>query len=80
MLKPFTAIAVVLLGLIAFGHLLRVLAGWTLVIGAIVVPMWPSVLAVLVFGGLAIMLWREARRATVRDILEAVQRLGTDKT
>ena len=80
MLKPFTAIAVVLLALIAFGHLLRVLAGWELVIGAIFVPMWPSVLAVLVFGGLAIMLGREARRATVRDILEAVQRLGTDKT
>jgi hypothetical protein len=47
MMKPFTAIAVVLLALIAFGHLLRVLAGWELVIGAIVFPMWPSVLAVL---------------------------------
>ncbi len=75
MMKPFTALAVVLLALIAFGHLLRVLAGWELVIGAAVVPMWPSVLVLLVFGGLAIMLWREARRTAVRDILEAVQQL-----
>lgn len=75
MMKPFTSITLVLLAFIAFGHLLRVLAGWELVIGAIVVPMWPSVIAFLGFGGLAIMLWREARRGTVQDIVEAVGRL-----
>jgi membrane protein implicated in regulation of membrane protease activity len=75
MMKPFTAVAVVLLAFIALGHLLRVLAGWELVIGAVVVSMWPSVLAFLAFGGLAIMLWREARRDTVRDIVEAVEQL-----
>lgn len=75
MMKPYTAIAVVLLALIALGHLMRVLAGWELVIGAVVVPMWPSVFVFLVFAGLAIMLWREARRGTVSEIIEAVQRL-----
>ncbi len=75
MLRPSSAIAVVLLALIALGHLLRVLAGWELVIGGIVVPLWPSVVVFLVFGGLAIMLWREAKRAAVQDILEAVQEL-----
>jgi hypothetical protein len=75
MMKPFTSIAVVLFGLIAFGHLLRVLAGWQLVIGATVVPMWPSILVFLALGGLAIMLWREARRGTVQDILAAVGQL-----
>jgi len=79
MIKPFTAIAVVLVALIAFGHLLRVLAGWELVIGAAVIPMWPSVLVFLVFGGLAIMVWRESRRGMVQDILEAVDRLKADK-
>ncbi len=75
-MKPITAISVVLFALMAFGHLLRVLAGWELVIGATIIPMWPSVLVFLVFGGLAIMLWREAKRATVSDILEAVERLN----
>ncbi len=39
MMKPFTALAVVLLALIAFGHLLRVLAGWELVIAQRACPL-----------------------------------------
>jgi hypothetical protein len=38
------------------------------------------VLVFLVFGGVAIMLWREAKRGMVQDILEAVERLKADKT
>jgi membrane protein implicated in regulation of membrane protease activity len=79
MMKPFTSIAVFLFALMAFGHLLRVLAGWQLVIGVTVVPMWPSVVVFLVFGGLAIMLWREARRGTVQDILAAVGQLKAEQ-
>ena len=75
MLKPFTDMAVVLLSLMALGHLMRVLAGWELIINTTVVPMWPSVLVFLVLGGLAIMLWRESRRAAAQDILKAVERL-----
>ncbi len=78
-MKPITAISVVLFALMAFGHLLRVLAGWELVIGATIIPMWPSVLVFLVFGGVAIMLWREAKRGMVQDILEAVERLKANK-
>ena len=74
-MKPFTAISVFLLALIAVGHLLRVLAGWELVIGATIMPMWLSVPVFLVFGGVAIMLWREAKRGMVQDILEAVEQL-----
>ncbi|MCK5412461.1 MAG: hypothetical protein V3W35_09000 [Gemmatimonadota bacterium] len=74
-MKPFTSLSVFLLALIAFGHLLRVLTRWEIIINATVIPMWPSVLVFLVFGGLAVMLWREAKRATVGDILEAVERL-----
>jgi hypothetical protein len=79
-MKPFTAISAVLLALIAVGHLLRVLVGWELVIVATVIPMWPSVLVFLAFGGVAIMLWREAKRGMVQDILEAVERLKANKT
>ncbi len=61
-MKPFTSVSVVLFALIAFGHLLRVLTGWEILINATIIPMWPSVLVFLVFGGLAIMLWREVNR------------------
>jgi choline-glycine betaine transporter len=79
-MRPITAISVVLFALMALGHLLRALAGWELVIGATVIPMWPSVLVFLVFGGVAIMLWREAKRGMAQDILEAVERLKVSKT
>ncbi len=79
-MKPITSISVVLFALMAFGHLLRVLAGWEILINATVIPMWPSVLVFLVFGGVAIMLWREAKRGMVQDILEAVERLKANNT
>ena len=79
-MKPITAISVVLFALMAFGHLLRVLAGWELLINATIIPMWPSVLVFLVFGGVAIMLWREAKRGMMQDILEAVERLKANNT
>jgi hypothetical protein len=74
-MKLYTSISVCLLALIALGHLIRVLAGWEIVIHGAVIPMWPSVLVVFVFGGLAIMLWREAKRDAIEDILEVVERL-----
>ncbi len=61
-MKPFTVITVVFLSLIAFGHLIRVLLGWSIVVQGLVIPMWPSVLVFVLFGGLAVMLWREANR------------------
>jgi hypothetical protein len=39
--------------LIAVGHLLRVVLGATLVVEGTAIPMWPSVLAVIVMGYLA---------------------------
>jgi hypothetical protein len=59
-MRPFTSISVVLLALIAIGHLLRVPAGWEIIVNGILIPMWPSVLVFLVFGLLALMLRREA--------------------
>jgi hypothetical protein len=74
-MKPFSAISVVLFALMAFGHLLRALAGWEIIIGATIIPLWPSVLVFLVFGVVAVMLWREAKQGVAEDILEAVERL-----
>lgn len=62
-MKPATAIGTFLLALIAFGHLLRVLLGWSLVIQDRIIPMWPSVVVFLVFGVLPVMIYREATRS-----------------
>lgn len=61
-MKPFTTIAVFVLAIVAFAHLLRAIAGWEIVISGVVLPMWPSVLAFVFAGGLAIGLRREAKR------------------
>ena len=58
-MKPITTIAAVLLGLIALVHLLRLVFGWGLVINETLVPMWVSVVVLLVFALVAVMLWRE---------------------
>lgn len=61
-MKPFTMTAMIFLALIAFGHLLRAIMGWEIMVNAIPFPIWPSVLVFLVFGALALGLWREASR------------------
>ncbi len=61
-MKPATTLGVFFLALIAFGHLLRVLIGWNLIIADTVVPMWPSVLVIVVFGALSVMICRESKQ------------------
>ena len=59
-MKPATTFGVFLLALIAFGHLLRVLSGWAVMIDDKAIPMWPSVLVIILFGALSVMIWRES--------------------
>ncbi len=61
-MKPATTLGVFFLALIAFGHLLRVLIGWNLIIADTDIPMWPSVLVVVVFGTLSVMICREHKQ------------------
>jgi hypothetical protein len=58
-MKPCTAIAVAFLALIAVVHLLRLFAGWEIVVVGFVVPVWWSAFGLVVAGGLALMVWRE---------------------
>ena len=60
-MRPFTTIAVFVFALVALVHLLRVFAGWEVVVAGIVIPMWLSWIGVLFAGGLAVMVWRENR-------------------
>lgn len=58
-MKPATKIAVVVLGLVALGHALRLVFGVEATIGLWVVPMWVSFIGVLLPGGLAYYVIRE---------------------
>jgi hypothetical protein len=60
--KPFTKIAVAVFSLIALLQLLRVVSGWEVTVNGITIPIWASVIAFLVAGILAVMVWREASR------------------
>ncbi len=60
-MKPFTSIAIVIFSLVAVLHVLRLIFGWQAVIDGLVIPMWASVVGLIIACGLAIMLWRESR-------------------
>jgi hypothetical protein len=60
-MKPFTTATLVILALVAIGHALRLLLGWSVTVDGADVPMWPSVVALVVTAGLAVGLWRETR-------------------
>jgi len=61
-MKPFTTLAVVLLALIALVHLYRVVRGLEVVVAGTTIPIWVSIVGLVVAGGLSFMVWREARR------------------
>ena len=61
-MKPFATLAVFFLGLLSALQLVRFLLGWEVLVNGVAIPLWASAIACIVAGGLAIMLWREARR------------------
>lgn len=61
-MKPITSIAFLFLVLIAAGHLVRAVGGWTVTVDAATVPVWVSAVASPLFAVLAVGVWREARR------------------
>ncbi len=61
MKKPFTIIAIGVFAMVATLHVLRLLFGWEATFRGNIVPMWVSVVGVVIAGGLAFMVWRESR-------------------
>lgn len=62
--KTFDLVAGVFFLLIAVGHLLRVLFGWSVNVGGLTVPMWASWLALVVIGYLAFVGLRASRASS----------------
>lgn len=61
--NTFSLTAGIVFLLIAAGHLLRVVLGATFVVAGVAVPMWASVLAVIVMGYLSFQGFRLGRKA-----------------
>jgi hypothetical protein len=62
-MKPATTISMLVLAMVAVGHLLRLVLGVEIRVGGILIPLWVSVIACVVPAGLAVALWRENRDA-----------------
>jgi hypothetical protein len=61
MKKQASLVAAILLWLISLAQLLRVLFRVEVTAGGVNIPVWVSILAVVVLGALGIWLWRERR-------------------
>lgn len=61
-MKPFTTLAALIFGLIALAHLYRLVKGFDVIVGSHVLPQWLSAVGLVIGAGMALMLWREARR------------------
>jgi hypothetical protein len=57
-------VASVVFGLMAIAQLLRLLISPEVLVAGYSMPLWPSVLALIVFGGLSLWMWKLARAPT----------------
>lgn len=61
-MRPIPLLVVLFLFLLASLQLTRVVLGWEVLVNGTPVPIWTSGIACVVAGGLALLLWRDARR------------------
>ena len=59
--KPFTRIASIVFALVCLGHLTRISFDWQVTVQGVSIPMWVSVVGMVVTAILSVMLWRESR-------------------
>lgn len=64
--RTFSLIASVVFGLIALGHVLRIVLRWSFMVQDFSVPIWASGLAVVIMGYLAYEGFRLARKSSSR--------------
>jgi hypothetical protein len=60
-MKPGSLLAVLVFSLVAIAHLARLVLQTEVLVGGAILPMWVSVIGLIVTGGLAVALWREAQ-------------------
>ena len=57
-------VASVVFGLIAIPQLVRLVVRPDVFVAGHPIPLWPSVLAIIIFGGLSVSMWKLARMPT----------------
>jgi hypothetical protein len=62
MKRPFTIVAAIIFAVVALVHLLRLVYGWVVNVAGGDVPMWASVLGLVIAAVLAAGLWWESRK------------------
>ena len=60
--RPFSMLATIVFALVAGAHLHRLVFQWDVVANGTRIPLWTSVVGVLVAGALAIGVWWESRQ------------------
>ena len=63
-MKPGILVAFAFVVFVALAHIVRLIFRVPIAIGGIAIPIWPSVLAVPLFAGLALLIWRETHPRT----------------
>jgi hypothetical protein len=66
-MKPASLLAVLIFSLVALSHLLRLVLRVEVLIGGAVMPMWVSVVGLVVTAALAAALWRESRSSNLPE-------------
>jgi uncharacterized integral membrane protein len=59
--RPFTLIAAIIFALMALVHIYRLFTDFQIIAGSHTLPMWVSIVAIIVTGILAVGLFRESR-------------------
>ena len=62
MTRPFTMVAAIVFGLFALVHAYRLMTDFQVIVGTHAIPQSVSWIAIIVAGGLSVMLFRESRR------------------
>jgi hypothetical protein len=62
-MKPAALLSILMLGVVALAHLLRLVLRVQVIAAGNEIPMWVSAIGVLVPAALAVALWRECRAA-----------------
>lgn len=63
-MKPFTTLAAIVFAIMALVHVYRLVRPFEIIVAGHPVAQWVSIVALIVTGVLAAMLWREARTIT----------------
>jgi hypothetical protein len=61
-MKPFTIVAALVFFIIAVAHVVRVILQVPVVVGSVMIPIWPSAVVFFLFMIVGIMLLREGKK------------------